>query len=182
MSTATADCSELEAYDDGFTPQQPGQFKPGLDAVTDGDYDWTILTAHLERTPQKNQLILRLDLRVEQTGLVIERPYFFDEQKKIDALGGDLSVLGFDVGQWKAPTRPFSKELPKAVAKLPGIRFKGTKKISPNKQDPDKPWHNLYINARLSDAPAATFGPNGHTAIPTTPTNGVGAGTTTVPF
>jgi hypothetical protein len=159
MSTATVSAPELEAYDDGFTPQQSSNFRPGLEAIADGSYDFTILTADLSRTPKTNDLILRWELRVEQTAQVVERSYFFRRQEDVDRLGGDLSVLGFDVGLWKAPARPFSKELPKAVVQLPGRRFKGTKKANPGKDDPSKIYQNLYVNARLPDAAAGSLPP-----------------------
>lgn len=160
MSTAsqTAECPDLDAYGDGFTPQQPGNFKPGLDALADGSYDFTILNAALELTPKQNIRICRAEFRVEQTGQIVERSWFLNNQEKVDQFGGDLAVLGFPVGTWKGQ---LGVEIPKAVVQLAGRRFKGTKVTAPNKQDANKPWHNLYINARLPDAAAATFGPNG---------------------
>jgi hypothetical protein len=156
MSTSAVQASELEAYDDGFTPQQPSNFRPGLEVIADGSYDFMILTADLGRTAKSKELILRLELRVEQTGQVVERAYFFTQQEDVDRLGGDLSVLGFDVGLWKPPTRPFSKELPKAVGQLPGRRFKGTKKANSAKDNSGKVFQNLYVNARLPDAAQGT--------------------------
>lgn len=158
MSTSTVDAPELEAYDDGFTPQQSSNFRPGLEAVADGSYDFTILTADLGRTAKSNDLILRLELRVESTAQVVEHVYFFNRQENVDRLGGDLSVLGFDVGLWRPPARPFSKELPKAVGQIPGRRFKGTKKSSTKD---GKTYQNLYLNARLPDAAAGSAAPSG---------------------
>lgn len=147
--------SDLEAFDDDFTPSQSG-YRPGLEAVADGNYDWTILHATLDLTQRTQDRILRLELRCEQTAQVIEYPYFLRGQPQVDRLGGDLSTLGFDVGTWNsAHGKKFSVELPKAITQLPGIRFNGTKKTNSNKDNPEKPYHNLFLNARLPSADPA---------------------------
>jgi hypothetical protein len=161
---------DIARFDHDFTPQQAGNFRPSLEAIPDGDYDWTILTASFDETPKEKKRILRLEVKCEQTTKVVEKVYFFESQQNVDVLGGDLSTLGFDVGEWKAPARPFSQEIHKAIAKLPGMRFRGTKKT--NKQYP-----NLFITARLADATPA------QRAVPST--NGTAANVNqadTIPF
>lgn len=146
-----AEYDDLASFDDAFTPQQSSNFRPGLDALAPGSYDFTILSAALDITQKSQDRILRVELRVEQTAQVIEHCYFFQRQESVDRLGGDLATLGFDVGLWKPPHRPFSKELPRALVQLPGRRFKGTKAVNPAKDNSGKLYHNLWINSRLPD-------------------------------
>jgi hypothetical protein len=145
--------SDLEQFDSAFTPQQSGNFKPGLDALADGIYDFTILASNLDRTPKSNDLIIRVELRVEQTAQVVEFAYFLRDQAQADRLGGDLSILGFPVGTWTPKHgKKFSEELPKAVGQMRGLRFKAQKKANPSKNDPQKIYQNLYLQAKLSNA------------------------------
>jgi hypothetical protein len=150
---------ELAAFDSAFTPS-PGR-RPGIDSLPDGDHDFEVLSAEMGRTETSNELILRVGLKT--AGRVVEYAYFFRTQQSVDILGSDLCTLGFDADQWKAPHRPFSKELPLAVPRMPGIRFRGKKVTRENKKDPAKPFHNLYVNQRLDGAapgaPPAAYTP-----------------------
>lgn len=162
-----SDYSDLEQFDQGFVPtERNSQFRPGLDSIPDGDYSWSIVSAELTTTQKSETRILRTELRCEELGKVIERVYFLTTQEQADRLGGDLATLGYDVGTWTAQHgKKFSAELVKAVMTMAGRRFKGTKKTAPNKNQPEKPYHNLYINAPLSGlatAPIATH----HVAAP----------------
>jgi hypothetical protein len=143
---------ELNQFDQDFNPS-PGR-RPGLEALADGVYDFEVLSADLARTEKTNELVLRLGLKVLATGLVVESTYFFRTQRNVDILGSDLCTLGLDSDQWKAPARPFSRELPTALPRLRGVRFRGKKHQAENRQDPTKPYHNLYVNQRL-DGPSA---------------------------
>jgi hypothetical protein len=166
MSTGTAppaaNLDELDAYDDGFTPQQFSNFRAGLETVADGDYEWTVLAATLERTSKQNVLIAKAELRVEKTAQVVEYAWLLDAQEKVDRFGGDMAVLGFPVGTWKGR---LSQAIPEAIAGLPGRRFRGTKKTNPSK-DPQRPFQNLYVNARLPDAAPGTVAAAGAGAPP----------------
>jgi hypothetical protein len=143
----------LAEFDRDFTPQKPaGSFRSGLDTVADGDYAWTILSAEFRITTKSGDSILSLEVRNEGTAQVVEKAYFLRTQQNVNILGGDLEMLGFDVGNWKPPTRAFSIELDKAIPQLRGRRFQGTKKTVPNRDKPHEPYHNLYINARLDNA------------------------------
>jgi hypothetical protein len=140
---------ELSRYDQDYVPQA-GR-RPGLDSLADGDYDFAIQGADLARTEKTRQPILRLELKVVPGGQILEHVYFFSEQRNVDRLGADLCTLGFDADQWTAQNgRRFSAELPAAVARLTGIRFRGHK-VTVTKDG--KTHHNLYVNARLAGTP-----------------------------
>jgi hypothetical protein len=152
---------DLTQYDETFDPTAVGQRRPGLDSIPDGTYDWTILTAKREMTSRTNERILRLELRNETTGQVVDLHYYFRTQQAVNRLGQDLATLGFDVANWTvANDRPVHVELPRAVADLPGRRFVGKKVTRPNKKAPDKPYHNLDIAKPLDRATVAA-GSNG---------------------
>jgi hypothetical protein len=146
--------AELESFDTDFKASQMAGRSSGIETLPDADYDFVITKAEMRRTPQTNDLILSVYVRVlggPQDGKEVEKPYFFNRQKSVDILGGDLMTLGFDADKWTlAHGRKFSQELPRVVPKLAGIRFRGTKKASQG--DDNKTYHNLYINARLAEA------------------------------
>jgi hypothetical protein len=140
---------ELSRYDQDYVPQA-GR-RPGLDSLADGDYDFMIQGADLSRTEQKREPILRLELKTLLAGNVIEHVYFFRTQDNVDRLGADLCTLGFDADQWTSQNgRRFSAELPAAVARLTGVRFRGHKTTVVKD---GKTYHNLYVNARLAGTP-----------------------------
>lgn len=140
--------NELSQFSGAFTPA--AAMRPGLDSLADGEYDFEITAAELTRTPKDNELIFRFSLRVISTGQTVEKVYFFRSQQNVDFLGADLCALGIDADQWKPPARPLEKELPAALPKLRGVRFRGKKVTAANSKDHAKPFHNLYINNRLA--------------------------------
>lgn len=140
--------NELAQFDQDAAPAQ-GR-RQGLENLADGDYDLEITSAELVRTDKQNELILRVGLKVATTGQTVEYAYFFRTQQNVNFLIADLCTLGLDADQWKPPARPFSQELPKFTASLRGVRFRGKKVSTPSKDDPNKPYHNLYVNQRLT--------------------------------
>ncbi len=158
---------ELEAFDRDFAPD--GGRRPGVDSLADGDYDFEIVHAELTKTEKTNEAILKLDLRVAGEGAagVVRYAYLFRSLTGVNVLGSDLCTLGFDADQWKPPARPLSRELPRAVPLLPGIRFRGKKKTTPNPKDPTKPYANLYVNQKLDGSgPPPAYAPEGATSSP----------------
>jgi hypothetical protein len=155
----------LSQFDNELAPSRPqGSQRAGLDMVADGDYDWTVLSGEIRVTPKSGDTIVALEIRCEATGQVVERASFLSSQQNADILAGDLLTLGFDTPNWKASAgRPFSQELPKALAAVAGRRFRGTKKANNSN---GKTYHNLYLNSRLPDAvPGQTASPlNGQLA------------------
>lgn len=171
---------ELSQFDRDFKPEVRN--RPGLEAIPDGDHDFEISSATLERTEKTSELILRVGLKVLGTGAVVENAYFFRTQQNVDILGSDLCTLGIDADAWHPPARPFSQELPLAVPKLPGRRFRGKKVTKPNAKDPAKPHHNLYVNQLLGNTPtpAAYSPPTGEAQRPVT--HGPAATAEDIPF
>lgn len=167
---------ELAQFDREFKPEVRN--RPGLESVPDGDHDFEITSAVLEKTEKTTELILRVGLKVIETGAVVENAYFFRTQQSVDILGSDLCTLGIDADAWRPPARPFSRELPLAVPKLPGRRFRGKKVTKPNAAKPEKPFHNLYVNQLIGNTPA----PAGYSPPAAEPRPAVGAAAEDIPF
>src|SRR5688500_6456877 len=92
---------ELSRFNDEFAPDTGRRL--GVESLPDGDYDLQILEAELTRTEKKRDPILRLALRIldgPAADREIERAYFLTSQDGVNRLGGDLLLLGFDVGKW----------------------------------------------------------------------------------
>lgn len=152
---------EIERFNNDFRPEA-GR-KAGLEILPDGAYDFAILGIAGDRTPQSRDPILRWHLRViggPCDGQEVERLSFLTSQEGIDRLGGDLATLGFDTASWKAPARPFSVELQKALPRLIGMRFRASKQAN---KSGEKVYQNLYLSGRLSGSstppPAAVTPP-----------------------
>jgi hypothetical protein len=169
------DTSWLAQFDSDFRPEQP--IRPGLETLSDNqDYDCQITDARLDAT-RTGQRLLRVGLRINN-GTVIEHTYWLNTQMDANRLGADLCTLGFDAGQWSAASRrPFSQELPRAIARLPGIRFRARKSSTPGKQG-DKVFHNLHLNAVLSGKPL----PQARPAKPAPETAPAGVQEEAIPF
>lgn len=144
---------DLASFDGNFSPQ--AQFRPGLDTLADGDYDLTVVDAALDKA--KGDRILRLGLRT-QTGMVVERVYWLTTQEAMNRLGADLLALGFPANTWGSGGKTLATELPAAVAKLPGLKFRGTKKARISAKD-NKTYHELYVCGRIQGAPMPAAAP-----------------------
>jgi len=173
---------ELSRYDEEYRPEQP--VMPGLDKLADGDHDFEILGADLGRTAKSQDVILRLQCRVDGA-LVIEHSYFFGSQTQINKLGADLVSLGFS--EFLKPAS-FSASLKAVLPKLKGIRFRGHKSSDRSAKD-NKVYHNLLVISRLGasgtgKAPAAapTPPPAGRTAKAPPAPPPAPAGDDTIPF
>ncbi len=145
---------ELSRFDEEFEPDDAR--RPGVDCLDDGDYDFEIVAAALDRTTLKQELILKMNLKILKgkaaaVGNVVEHGYPLGTSKGCNRLGSDLATLGFDTDLWKAPERPFSVELLKAIPAIKGRCFKGHKQANPgtDREGQPKTFHNLYINGRI---------------------------------
>lgn len=151
----TEDYSDLDSFGDQFKPQPA--FRPGLDALADGDYTFEIVDAALARATNGDR-VLNLGVR-PNGGATYQYTYWLNKQEAINGLGADLVTLGIDASKWGRKDGPLlGKAIPDAVAKLPGIRFAGAKRQSPSKTN-NKVYHNLYINARVKDGATGPAGP-----------------------
>lgn len=179
MSDINEAIEQLGRFDELFNPDTSR--RASIETLPDGDYDFQIVESRFDLTPKEKDLILRVGLKVLgglQAGSVVERAYWLTTEQPINILGTDLCMLGFDADQWKpANGRSFKKELKATVedGRLVGLRFRGQKKT---KVDGAKTYHNLYINARLTNGvpPPASVGP------PTSDAPTVSADDDEVPF
>ncbi len=138
---------DLDSFATDYKPEQ--QRRPDLDGLPDGDYDFEVLDAILDRTT-KGTRILKVGIQ-PQNGLAVNHTYWLDQQDKLNGLAADLCLLGFDAHKWGTQERPLSQELPKAVSKLPGIRFRAAKRSNLGTgQHAGRTFHNLYICSRIT--------------------------------
>ncbi len=149
---------DLASFDAGYKPEQP--FRMGLEVLPDGDYDFEITDAALGRATTGDR-ILKVGLKTN--GKTCERTYWLKTQANMNALGADLLVLGFDSDKWGANGRPIAQELPKAVSRLPGIKFRGRKEARVKDKET---YHNLHIAGRIAGEPMPTSQASGNGDIP----------------
>lgn len=141
---------ELDNF--GGDYQAQAKFRPGLETLANGEYDFEFTEAKLDRI--NDDLVMRTGLKVNGAR-VIERVWWLNTQDALNRFGADMLALGFDADRWgPANNRPLSREVPKVVARLPGVRFRGTKASRPKldfaKQPTGEHWHDLHISGRVS--------------------------------
>lgn len=141
------DLTFLDGYAGEFSPQSPSQL-PLLDNIPDGDYDCTIVSAVLTETQKQGKDIVKIEVQFDAINKIAEKVYFLGSVENVNRMAGDFGTLGFEVAKWGKEIK-LSDAIPAAVAKLPGYRFKGTKKANASN---GKIYHNLYINAPLGIA------------------------------
>jgi hypothetical protein len=161
------DFSDLASFDASYRPESP--IRAGIDTLSDGDYDFEVRKAELTRTAKTNDRILRIELLAG--GRCVEWVHFLSTQSSMNQLGADLCVLGFDADRWGQPGRSVAVELPKAVAQLPGRRFRATKRTDrPTEgQYAGRSFHKLYVNALLSGSAVPPNGASPKTPAPAPP-------------
>lgn len=142
--------ADLASFDGQAAPQRA--FAPRLDSLPDDDYDFEIKTAKLDQLQGKR--ILRLGLRTS-TGREIEHLYWIETQMNMNSLLADMVVLGFDANKWGAAhQRSLQVELPKAVGKLAGMKFRARKTTREGSgQNVGKKFADLHIAGPLSTTP-----------------------------
>jgi hypothetical protein len=149
MSDENGILEEIGRFDQEYQAAERFSFLPGLEALRDGTHILEIVRAELGRTSKSREAIFKLILRTAD-GLHFERAYFFGTQEQVDRLGADLCQLGFDADRWSGKyNRRFSAELAKAIPQLSGIRFQAKKETKAS-NNPDKPFHNLYVTILIS--------------------------------
>lgn len=130
----------LDKYDDDADKVAPGG-KLGFDAIPDGEYTFDVESAELKETRNGTDLfkLKLLGLDGAAAGQEFEHDYFLSSMNKttnvievndvkVGMLKKDLQTLGFDTENWKkSEGRPLSKELPRSIPILEGMRLKGKK-------------------------------------------------------
>lgn len=136
------DFSDLDSFEGSWAPAR--MFRPGIDTLPDGDYEFAVVDGELGRA-QNGDRIFKLGLQVN--GNVVEKTWWLKTQEGANALCADLCALGLDADRWGPKhNRPLSQELPKAPAKLAGVRFRG--KITTRTSN-GKTYHNLHIGGKV---------------------------------
>jgi hypothetical protein len=156
------DYSDLASFDGDYKAENT--FRPDLDTLPDGDYDFEILDADLTRATGKQAgvRILTLVLR-PNGGATVRHTYWLRDQEQMNRLGADLVVLGFDADKWgKAGGKSIAQALPEAVARLKSVRFRGRKATREGTGNhAGKKFHDLHVGARIGGsampAPAKPF-------------------------
>ena len=141
------DHSWLDSYEPEYRPEHA--FRAGIDTLPDGDYEMSVIDQAFDSAQGKR--IFRLGLRTA-SGAVVERTYWIEDQRNLNALCADLLLLGFDADRWgRSHGRPLSVELPKAAARLVGIRFRARKTTRPDTRQGKQGsyFHDLHIAGRV---------------------------------
>jgi len=171
---------ELKKFDAEYAPE--GGITPGPESLPDGEYDFQITSADVEKTKKSGMPILRMGLRVvggALDGRTLERASFLDKQKGINRLGADLITLGFDADTWTmAHGKSFGDELRAAIQRLAGVTFSGKKVTSDDVDQNGDHYHNIYINsltrlAGMPQRPAPAVSPAPHPSWKPPPDNGL---------
>lgn len=170
------DFSDLDSFGGQYKPE--AAFRPGLDAIVNGPVDCEIVSATLERTAKSGDRVCRLVIRVVG-GITVDWTQFLTQQSGMNRFCADLAALGFDADKWNTPGRPLSAEVPKAVARLAGIKFRAVKT---SREYQNKVYHDLQINGRIDGRPMPPLTPP---AAPIPPVAGGGnsaGGDLDIPF
>jgi len=151
--------ADLDGYGGDYRPEHA--FKAGIDTLVDADYDCQILGAALDRA--RGDLICRISLKLA-SGATVEWTHWLNKQIGVNAFCADLAVLGFDADRWgPAHNRPLSQEIPKAVARLPGLKFRAHKS---SREVPSKipgaaatTYHDFRVLCRIDGQPMPALVP-----------------------
>lgn len=149
------DWSVFDGYEDNFTPQHQGKFRPNLTALPDGPYDFEVMDA----TPDTIQgdAVCRVGVRVAG-GAVLEHVFWLSRQESVNSFAADLVILGASVDR---QGRKLADVMRDAIAKLPGSRFKGSVRHYKNNKGEDRA--NLDILCRIAGStmpPPPSFTPS----------------------
>ena len=148
----TADFADLDGYAHEFKAEH--SFKQGIDTLPDGHYDCTIVSAQMDKV--KGDTIARITLKVPN-GAQVEWTCWLNKQNGVNAFAADMAALGMDSHLWgPAHNRPLSKEIPAAVTKLAGIKFRAHKSSRDVPAQPGKvatTYHDFRVIGRVGGQP-----------------------------
>lgn len=154
----------LEDFDDDFTTTTAT--RDDLSKLPDGEYEFAVKGMEVKDGDNTGSLV---ELKVEVIsdgefrGSTAKKTYWLTQknqqtglreknERQIVELRKDLTALGFDPEDWtKQNSRPFSVEIRRAAAAIPGVCFKGKKKQGGAKPQGGGYYQNLYVNERLPD-------------------------------
>jgi len=134
----------LENFDEGFDLAGAELRK---EAIDNGEYEVEIGEASLRETPRQKTLILEMKLFFrgsQYDGNFFKHQYWLTDTDALTRCGQDLFLLGFDSNTWNAKHgKKLSVEMPRAVAKMKGIRIRISK--DSNTASTGKVYHNIYF-------------------------------------
>lgn len=172
------DFGDLDNYGGDYVPQ--AAFRPGLETLANGEYDFEFAEAKLDKI--KGDTVLRASLKVNG-GRTVEYLWWLNKNEAVNRFGADMVTLGFDADRWgPAHGRPLSREIPAVAAKLRGVKFRGVKASRPRtdfltKQPTGEHWHDLHIGCRIDGRPMPPLNsPTRQTAAPAAGMNRLPAG------
>lgn len=146
---------DLDGFGDEYRPQ--AGFRPGIETLASGDYDFEIIDACLDRA-RNNDRIVKLGLQTS-AGRVVEHTYWLNKQESVNRFGADMAVLGFPAQTWGKQV-PLSKAIPECVARLKGVKFRATKTARDGTGlNAGKVYHDLYISCRIDGRPMPPLQP-----------------------
>lgn len=145
---------DFSDWDDDFKPEDPFAGASAED-LTDGDYEFLIREAKIKEAKGKSLVEMKMEVLTpgQHEGSVISNPVWLTSIDNAKRFGATLKSFGFDVDNWTpANGRPFSKEFPKAIRWLIGMRVKAKKVTNtvPPKfaKDVEKTYHNINFRGR----------------------------------
>jgi hypothetical protein len=148
--------AELDQWGDEARPEYA--FRPGLDTVNPGDYDFEIVDAKMDRI--KNMPVIRVGLRLLNAGgRQVEQVYWLNAQAGVNAFLADMAALSFPAAKWGNGQGQvqLSVAIPELMPKLVGVKFRAMKATEQGSDTSKKPFHKLYINGRISGTPMPTL-------------------------
>jgi len=142
--------ADFSSFDDSYNPESTSRFV-NLNDLPQGEYEFLIEEAKLDRIPSTGEAIVRLGLKIlkgQMIGAKFDRTYFFRTEQSANYFGADLVLLGLPAQTWTAANgKKWSVEMPKAVPTLKGKAFKGNIKVT------NKGYHNLNIVGLVTETP-----------------------------
>jgi hypothetical protein len=149
---------ELDSFEHEYQPRLG--LKPSVESLPAGTaFDFEILKAELKKPKDKllAEAVLRC-LTAPFAGQEFQHTWWLDKPDRVNFFCGDLLKLGFDSDKWgEANKRPLKAEIPAAVLRLPGRRFRGGNRKSTKD---NKEYVNFNVDVAL---------PSGGTVAPPPP-------------
>jgi len=146
--------NDFSSFDNTYNPESTTRFV-NLNDLPQGEYEFLIEEAKLDRIPSTGEAIVRFGLKItkgQMVGSKFDRTYFFRSEQSANYFGSDLVLLGLPAQTWTAANgKKWSVEMPKAVPTLSGKAFKGNIKVT------NKGYHNLNISGLILEAPKVSM-------------------------
>lgn len=158
---------DLDQFGNEANPE--AAFRPTLETLANGEYDFEIVDAVLTHVNQKR--VCRVGLKILSLNRVVEHTYWIGTLHGMNGFLAELKTLQFDAHRWgsREGQIPLSTVLPEVMTKLPGLKIHAVK--TSNTGSDGKVYPRLSITGRLSGAPMPPSSPksNGGKQTSTSP-------------